>query len=352
MNKKRLYHFDVLKGMAIFAVVMGHVLTMCVRDLDRAFLFKFIGQIHMPLFFFISGWFSIKAVDGKLKAPDFVSRALQLLVPMVVVSSLWIYYFPRTGLQSPFDSTWSGLWGSEGKNGYWFTPVLFEIIAIQGLLLRPVWNVLRGFGGRLLALVSLSALLMAGAAAIPTTWAGALSFVPVATYFPVFAFGGLCRLERESFERQIASTTTQTVAILLGAVTFYVVSWYWEFPSIISDLLPAWCALLHICIAVVAIGAVAPWCARVFTDEGCTSAWARMWCLLGRESLAIYLLHYFLLFPMGGWRPLLESTHLALVPLALFCAFWAAIIISVVLGIRRIIALSAPLNLLLTGQKK
>lgn len=42
--------FDVLKGIAIYLVVMGHVLTMCIRDIDSAVLFKLVGEIHMPIF--------------------------------------------------------------------------------------------------------------------------------------------------------------------------------------------------------------------------------------------------------------------------------------------------------------
>ena len=41
---------DLLKGIAIFMVVMGHVLTMCIRGIDSAALFKIIGEVHMPLF--------------------------------------------------------------------------------------------------------------------------------------------------------------------------------------------------------------------------------------------------------------------------------------------------------------
>ena len=56
LKKQRIEYFDLLKGIAIFMVVMGHALTMCVRGLDAAFLFKLIGQVHMPVFFFISGY--------------------------------------------------------------------------------------------------------------------------------------------------------------------------------------------------------------------------------------------------------------------------------------------------------
>ena len=85
--KQRLVYFDILKGMAIFMVVMGHVLTMCVREIDRAALFKFLGEIHMPLFFFISGWFTMRvADDGHIARPGLSKRFFQLLVPMVAMS--------------------------------------------------------------------------------------------------------------------------------------------------------------------------------------------------------------------------------------------------------------------------
>ena len=57
---KRLGYFDIIKGVAIFFVVMGHVITMCIRDIDNAFIFKLIAQTHMPLFFFVSGISRIK----------------------------------------------------------------------------------------------------------------------------------------------------------------------------------------------------------------------------------------------------------------------------------------------------
>ena len=65
LKKQRIEYFDLLKGIAIFMVVMGHALTMCVRLLDSSFLFKLIGQVHMPVFFFISGYLTYKANADK-----------------------------------------------------------------------------------------------------------------------------------------------------------------------------------------------------------------------------------------------------------------------------------------------
>ena len=79
----------MLKGIAIFMVVMGHVLTMCVREIDRAAIFKFIGEVHMPLFFFISGWMAMRLGEGgNVATPSLLPRAKRLLLPMLGASTL------------------------------------------------------------------------------------------------------------------------------------------------------------------------------------------------------------------------------------------------------------------------
>lgn len=45
-NKPRMHYMDLLKGIAIFMVVMGHVLTICIRDIDAATIFKIIGEVQ------------------------------------------------------------------------------------------------------------------------------------------------------------------------------------------------------------------------------------------------------------------------------------------------------------------
>lgn len=115
-NKPRMHYMDLLKGIAIFMVVMGHVLTICIRDIDAATIFKIIGEVHMPIFFFISGWFTYKATaDGRIRRPDLRRRAMQLIVPMVIVSTLWVLQFPYSGLRSPMAPGFEGLWTSEYK---------------------------------------------------------------------------------------------------------------------------------------------------------------------------------------------------------------------------------------------
>ena len=71
--------------------------------------------------------------------------------------------------------------------------------------------------------------------------------------------------------------------------------------------------------------------------------------ILGRKSLAIYLLHYFFLFPLGCMRPVLEAMSLSFVPLLAVSASVAAMVIAVVLAADYLISFSAPLSALLTG---
>ena len=92
LKKQRIEYFDLLKGIAIFMVVMGHALTMCVRGLDAAFLFKLIGQVHMPVFFFISGYLTYKAntdsitLTGGCAKNEGLKKAIEKVLKIKVVN--------------------------------------------------------------------------------------------------------------------------------------------------------------------------------------------------------------------------------------------------------------------------
>jgi len=168
--KPRLHYFDMLKGIAIFMVVMGHVLTMCVREIDRAAIFKFIGEVHMPLFFFISGWMAMRLGEGgNVATPSLLPRAKRLLLPMLGASTLWLYYFPLSGLESPLVSTWEGLWSNEWKNGYWFTLVLFEIFAVYAAI-TPLLSRCRNVWGGIAVTAAAWAVMLACQAIMPPMW--------------------------------------------------------------------------------------------------------------------------------------------------------------------------------------
>lgn len=353
MKKTRLHYFDMLKGIAIFMVIMGHVLTMCIRDIDSAVLFKFVEKIHMPIFFFISGYFTYKVLEnGKLAMPKLGVRVKQLLVPFFVVSALWIYYFPHSGLQSPFVSTWEGLYTSVGKNGYWFTLSLFEIILIYCALV-PILSLCRRMLSKV-GVIALSWLLLLGLSKfwLPAEVNNVLSLSLTAEFFPVFMFGAVARGSRDTFDKVISSSSWITVAMIVGSVVMYYVCWPWEFsvPVACVDFAKV---ILYICVVMVAVAVVKPWSEQSFSKERPEGGrFARMWEYIGTQSLAIYMLHYFFLFPMSALREPLIGMNLNLIPTLIVAAFFASVIIAVVLGVNYIISRSNLLALLLTGKVK
>ena len=360
----RLQYMDVLKGIAIFMVVMGHVLTMCVREIDRTTLFKFVGEIHMPLFFFISGWFTLKIQQDDeqrrlWKKPALLQRAKRLIIPMLFMSTLWVYYFPHSGLQSPLDSTFEGLWFSEWKNGYWFTLVLFEVLVIY-YLLAGIVSRMRGLIAQTVILIITWALLLAVSQTVSPETNGLLMLSLLARFFPVFMAGVLASAYRDKFERLTQSSTSFTISLIFASILLYFICWPWEFESLHINVATIQLdveiarSVFQILLAYIAITVVKPWCSKAIAPSVTTGSHkiARMWQFIGKESLTIYLMHYFFLFPMGIWRPALESVNLGFVPCLVFAAFWSFAIIAVVLTVNYIIQPSCLLSFLIAGREK
>ncbi len=347
MEKNRLQYFDLLKGLAIYMVVMGHVLTACIRQIDSAIVFKAIGLIHMPLFFFISGYFTFKkTVAGRLQLPGLVKRFMQLIVPMVVVSTLWIYYYPHSGLKSPFDSTWGGLWFDLWKNGYWFTLTLFAI----NLVYIVTASIANRFKNPIIALaytsIPIAAALMVADAFTPEPIGAAIELPFISKYYIIFMAGALCHAFPGFFTRATSSSHWYTGALVIGVLLGYYVFYPWDFPEMSHYARDFSQIIVHLCLAVIGIHLARPWVEKVAV----TSRWLRLWTFLGRKSLAIYLLHYFFLFPMTFLQQPLRDMGLDVVPTFTVAVVAAALIIAVTLGVNYVIERSPLFALLLTGK--
>ncbi|MBD5177100.1 MAG: acyltransferase family protein [Bacteroidales bacterium] len=344
--RPRQSYLDVLKGIAIFLVVMGHAIAFQVRGLDHSLLFKIIGTVHMPLFFFISGWLSYKASGIDI----FSGRALwkrfkRLIIPMVAVSSLWVLYFPKSGLESPLAPGFDGLWGDMWKNGYWFTPVLFCIFICFGVF-QPLLLRCRTLAAELACTAVISAALFTGDLLLAPNLRAILSTELTVQYLPMFLIGWMCRRHADGFKAFWLKSNGYTVAAVVLVPVFYIITWTWEFPWLSPWMTFVLCIIARFCIAVIGFGCVMPWTERAPESRG-----VKLWSLLGRKSLAIYLLHYFLLFPLMGLRPYFLAMNSALVPMVVFAVVDAAVIIAIVLFLDYLLSFSKPLSLILTGNE-
>lgn len=123
---------DVVKGIAILLVVMGH--SFCTRPIDIAgnvpqFLMNIIRTVQMPLFFFASGFLFSKREEFK----DFLRKKIaRLIVPCLAFSILSIMLrfafapFTNSGAPSISESLINIVTGEY----YWFLYSLFLVMLV------------------------------------------------------------------------------------------------------------------------------------------------------------------------------------------------------------------------------
>lgn len=97
MLKDRNIAFDIVKGIAIYLVVLGHCMQYIGHtSMSDNALHSWIYSFHMPLFFMVSGFFA--ASSWKLDALEFLrKKCIGLLLPCI---TLGILMLPFRGLEN------------------------------------------------------------------------------------------------------------------------------------------------------------------------------------------------------------------------------------------------------------
>ena len=119
MKTNRIYWIDLLRGLAIFLVVYGHILMFYQYQGIQLPTIRFIYSFHMPLFFFISGFVSFKEKRqwNLFSFFQFIkNKTIYLLIPSTLFFLIYILVNRLNFTDSIYDKF---------KAGYWFTFVLF-----------------------------------------------------------------------------------------------------------------------------------------------------------------------------------------------------------------------------------
>ena len=93
---KRLEYLDQMKGIAIFLMVMGHVLlfTFDVAECTLSNVFF----INMPIFFYVSGYLLYKPINTRQELfARLKHKAMRLLPPWIAVTVIMAYGW-RSGI--------------------------------------------------------------------------------------------------------------------------------------------------------------------------------------------------------------------------------------------------------------
>ena len=122
---------DIMRGIAMLLVVLGHTMTGCTVDSQKSFLFNIIWSLQMPLFILISGYvtkYSRPISDGKELWKYVKRRTVAYMLPWAVWS------FLVRGIifgENSFLNVKHLLWNMD--SGYWFLATIWTISMIFGV---------------------------------------------------------------------------------------------------------------------------------------------------------------------------------------------------------------------------
>ena len=124
VQSNRDVSLDILKGFAIFCVVIGHCLQYLSNPGLSSWLAKGIYFFHMPLFMFISGYFYYKSLKHHTIQDVIVSKVKTLLLPSFI-NTIFLWLVTLSILSVSF--------GRYYLDSFWFLKTLF-IFTIVSLL--------------------------------------------------------------------------------------------------------------------------------------------------------------------------------------------------------------------------
>lgn len=333
---------DIMRGIAMLLVVLGHTMTGCTVNSQKSFLFNIIWSLQMPLFILISGYvtkYSRPISDGKGLWKYVKRRTVAYMLPWAVWSFLVRgIIFGEDG----FLNVRHLLWNMD--SGYWFLATIWTISMIFGIascmaervskenLLKKQIVLLGCYLVGMVLLVGIGAILGLSFFAIKLT----LYYMPF--YYAGFLYG---QFDDSMKESEIGKKIIDSVVAICFVVWLFVIlrlSLYEMSDGGFAIILRAATSLAG-CIAVCGL------CKGIFSSKiwgGGTLAW------VGEHSLEVYLTHYLLLSLIE-----LDKVPILYSPAGLGIVL-ANYVITVALTVMAIVMVTqnAVLRFVLTGKKK
>lgn len=281
-EKKHIQYLDVLKGVVISLVVVGHAFHFGFAYY-RSPLLHVLKSIDMPVFLFLSGMLGATALsfDRESVKSYWVKKARQLLLPLCTLPFIYALMFGIDLKHLLLDRM---------HGGYWFTLVLFEMFALV-YALRYI-NSLINPNGKVWIELALASTSLGLALSISPIWQElhspsweALSWGKLDYLYAYFLIGYFAGKYKE-LEAFISNHKVGAIAGLIFVICIYLETTSKQLlagvPASLSGLVMAY--------------------SLAKTAGNSDSKLNRFWAYLGKESRTIYLTHYFLLFsaPMVG----------------------------------------------------
>ncbi len=330
-----------MRGFAILLVVVGHVLLNTFNIGGYSSVFStIILTFRMPLFFFISGYLGYK-VTSCFDVKNFVRKLKTKAIVQLIPTSIFFTIFMFSRETNPIDFL-----NEHGLGGFWFTIVLFEMFFCYYLL-----SLIGKFFGVKYVDIGLITLSFIGVFILifyrgnGFVW-NLLCVENLAKYFQFFTLGILIK-KYWNVILKIVNIEISKIVIILSYIILLIIlfdsSIKQNFPlvyKIVNNELVRYSGLMTVFIFFMTKD-------RFFksTNKFCTFL-----KFVGRRTLDIYLIHYFLIPNLKGLLPWIESDSTFLLQM-IFSVSIAFVIVICCLGISEIIRTSKILGYLFFGAK-
>ena len=276
MEKRRNLTYDYLRGVAMLFIVTGHLYYYSGRSSD-SLLFYVCDTIEIPVFMYISGLLAHVSVDRYGFRKLIWSKVVRLLFPLFSFYLIW-------GLCD--SSNFLTFWLKEYKKGYWFMLVLFEMMATlsfikrtSGLLkIKSIYVTTTIY-----ALVTVLFVLLPREGLVNKLFCVKLFW----HFFPFFMIGYYSyRLDKLMVLRYAP------IYLLAYLVAFYFyIDWNW---SVVMKMVCHLPSLLFL--------------VTVFSSN--FKPLKSVFAVVGKNSLQVYLVHFFLLLSLVKVLPVVENRWL------------------------------------------
>lgn len=333
-NAERLVAIDILRGILVICVVLGHAVQQYAGKLGPfwAEVNRIIYSFHMPAFVFVSGLCALRLVElsGRSEKLGYIrSRAVRLLVPYFVWGVLYfvLRYFAAdvARIHYRMDFAWLFFFGYNPDGAMWFLWALFAATALA----VPCGRLFR----RTSFLLGVGFVVLLGAWTLPTPPFRCHALHALPLFFLLIGLGVRMRGELAGLAESLRlSVLTLVVGVMAFVIVWTVRGWRIvpHFPWYVLTSVAASLALLALSVLLARFA-------------GCGT---RVLAFLGAEAMAIYVLGE----PIKVCcRLCFKTLHL---PVGVSFALMVALMLTLPVLLSRLIAKSGILSLLLLGMKK
>lgn len=289
IRHNRLDYLDALRGFTIFLVVYLHIIMLQVNHVDvLGFVFQ---RIRMPMFFFISGFFSFGINNVTTLKRRVINRVRRQLWPTLIVFYLFILVFSVPLLEALIN---------ESKEGYWFTICLFETFVIYALVTLFIirLKLSRNYIVIIFGCLTIISFLMSSFIphVFPDLWNSDFSSLiclnRLSNMSPYFYFGLLIRLYQNNFNRAL-----QQILPLIAFFSIFICSYFLHHSIVIR--LSSFIGI--ICLYSIFFRTKSYWASE--------SLFPRTLKHIGKLTLPIYLFHYFII---ELYQKIIETNNISL----------------------------------------